>query len=247
MIPSTRRGTPGSTRRSVPRVRPAKAICRVQRAGARFASELITSAFQTQTLFRPEAMIPRPSLSRSNGGSAWLAKPLRTRTPAHGTLEPPIASVAHRFSQSAMIRVTLSAASCWTKWPAFGIVTSVSSLSIQFQVSLSAPGSSAVILQAVDHQHRAFDLRELADGCLLVRLARVVGLVVVEHRLESRALERLDVVLPRLGVLHPEGEACSAVSLGGVGLLEVAGVLAGLLLVRGCWPARGTGPRDAAG
>ncbi len=43
-----------------------------------------------------------------------------------------------------MLRVTSSAASCWTKWPEPGTVISVSTSSSQSQVSLSAPGRRAV-------------------------------------------------------------------------------------------------------
>src|SRR5262245_5233838 len=49
----------------------------------------------------------------------------------------------YRFSHILIERVTMSDASCWTKCPALGIVTSVRSLSSHSQVLLSAPGSSA--------------------------------------------------------------------------------------------------------
>ncbi len=76
---------------------------------------------------------------------------------------PGLVSV-HRASQSAMIRVTLSAASCCTKWLAFGIVTSVSSASIQFQRIIECAGQEGGVSKAVDHQHRAFDLRRSRSG-----------------------------------------------------------------------------------
>src|SRR5262245_57083527 len=44
-------------------------------------------------------------------------------------------------SQRSIVLLTTSVASRWTKWPAFGTVTSVRSFSSHFQVSLSAPGS----------------------------------------------------------------------------------------------------------
>ena len=59
-----------------------------------------------------------------------------------------------------IVRVTRSAASCWTKWPAPGIVTRVRSLSTQFQVSLSAAGQQGLVLQAVDQEDGALDRGE---------------------------------------------------------------------------------------
>ena len=43
-------------------------------------------------------------------------------------------------------------------------------------------------------------------GVFAVRLARIVALVVVEHRGEVGSAERLDVLLPDLRILHPAGE-----------------------------------------
>ncbi len=48
------------------------------------------------------------------------------------------------LSQRTIVLVTTGAASCCTKCPACGMVTSVSWLSIQFQVSFRAPGKRAV-------------------------------------------------------------------------------------------------------
>ncbi len=67
--------------------------------------------------------------------------------------------VSHHF----IVVVTRSAASCWTKWPAPGTVTSVRSFATQSQVSVSASECSAV-LEAVKHQHRRLDLREAGTG-----------------------------------------------------------------------------------
>lgn len=52
-------------------------------------------------------------------------------------------------------RFTCTVASCWTKWPALGMVTSVSSLSSQSGV-VEHRGEQGGVCEAVDHQHRAF-------------------------------------------------------------------------------------------
>ena len=49
----------------------------------------------------------------------------------------------HRASHIFIVRETKSAASCWTKCPAPGIVTSVKSFSNQFQVPFNPSASSA--------------------------------------------------------------------------------------------------------
>src|SRR6185503_7182107 len=56
-------------------------------------------------------------------------------------LDSPFPTPRYRFSHIFILRGTRSDASCWTKCPAFGIVTSVRSLSSHSQVLLSAPGS----------------------------------------------------------------------------------------------------------
>ena len=99
-----------------------------------------------------------------------------------------VANITHRASQPTIVRVTRSAASCWTKWPAPGIVTKVRSLSSQFQVSLSAPGRRAWSFRPWIKSTEHFTVGKVGDGRLgRVRVGRIggcagiVGFVVVEH------------------------------------------------------------------
>lgn len=74
-----------------------------------------------------------------------------------------------------------------------------------------------------DFHHRRF--------VFLVGFFGVVLLVVVEHAFEVGVVEGFDVLLPGFGVFHPEGECLGGEEFVGAFHLEVAGVLAVLLLL----------------
>ena len=142
------------------------------------------------------------------------------------------------MSQPAIVLVTMSAASCWTKWPAPGMVTSVRSLSIHFQVSLSAPGSSAWSfkpwIKRTEHLTAGKSgMAGLVPEFLaaLFGKARVVCLVVVEHAFERRSFERGEIDFACFGIFDPASQKGDGDVLGGVWLLKVARVLAVLLLL----------------
>lgn len=64
-----------------------------------------------------------------------------------------------------------------------------------------------------------------------VRWARIIGFVVVEHRLKVGSLERFNIRLSSLGLGDPGSEPFRRETLGGVGFLEIPRVLrVGLLL-----------------
>ncbi|MCG3163845.1 MAG: hypothetical protein JMDDDDMK_05297 [Acidobacteria bacterium] len=92
-------------------------------------------------------------------------------------------------------------------------------------------GQQCPIVKAVNHQHRHFDFDD-RRFVFRVRLARVVAFVVIEHRFHVRTLESFDVLLLRFGVFHPVGYLLDGDFRVSVGLLEVARVLAVLLLLR---------------
>ena len=128
------------------------------------------------------------------------------------TVEGPARRSAYRPSQLTIVRVTRSAASCWTKWPAPGIVTRVRSRLDPVPGVVERPGEQRLVLQAVDEEHGALDRREgrvpaawrSASALALVGDARIIGLVIVEHPFHRRSLQRRAVDLASLRVLDPE-------------------------------------------
>ena len=107
------------------------------------------------------------------------------------------------------------------------------------------------VIQAVEHQHRALHVRHVRRGEARagggrgagLRRARVVRLVVVQHGLEIRLLERGHVAFLGFGVAYPERQPLGVERLVGVWLLEVEGVLAVPLLIG----VGGEFPEQAAG
>src|ERR1700749_1905178 len=112
-----------------------------------------------------------------------------------------------------MVADTRSEASCCTKCPAPGMVTSVKALSTRFQVPLSAHGNSHL------RQNRGSE-----RGGILIGLG-IVGAVIIEHGLEVRAIECFDVVRLSRIVFDPASQTFGSQVFLGARLLEVEGVL----------------------
>src|SRR6266567_5836864 len=87
------------------------------------------------------------------------------------------------------------------------------------------------VLETVKHQDRRLHLHE-RPRLIHIRLARIVGLVIVEHGLDIRPLEGLDVFRPGIGIRDEPRKQLGSQLGSRAGLLEVSRILAVLLLFR---------------
>ena len=153
------RSWPPGPQADAPHADPARR-CRPDRAGPRGAGQLERLFGEsTQDLLRGEDLSLTVKGTASHGDDhldappralAFLDKHIKDAGTAPST-EPTVADrvagpgdPALNAPASPTMFGSPAAASCWTKWPALGIVTSVSSLSIQSTCRSGAPGSSAV-------------------------------------------------------------------------------------------------------